>query len=939
MLSVYPQSDGDAAKAYFFKGLVHGDYYTEGQERIGQWWGKGAELLGLHGAVGTKEFCRLADNEHPFTNERLTLRNDLDRRAAYDLTFSPSKSVSIAALLLGDERLIAAVGQSVVASLQEAEQLIQTRVRKGGLVSDRFTNNMVVAMFPHLTARPEAGELPDPQLHVHAYTVNATFDTAEHVWKAIEAFQVKFNAPYLEAFFHNDLARRVQELGYRVTAKGQFWEIKGVPQEAIRLFSKRTSRVNAVAQERGIEDPKEKAGLAAKTRRGKAPQHSMEELRKEWWSQLPGPLAKKLTSVRPDAKAYEPLSPDARRVEAMKLVKSVSASVFERSSTITERRFLEQCLRKSLGRLDVGDLRAAIESTDLEVRDYKGLRRLTHPEVVREEQEIVAAVKNGKGLFRPLQNEPNPPLDLTRDQGMAFRHVASSRDRFLVVDGAPGTGKTRLTVAAEQAMTGPIRKLLSPLVGDKVVFLAPTTIASRVVLREEGFKDADTIAKFMTDPMLQNKAKGGWVWVDEASQIGTKDGHALLKMLTDLNCRAVFSGDRKQTKAVARGSLMDLMIDHAGCQSPRMEEIVRQKGRLKEIVSTFNQGNVKQGLAALSNDGDLEVHPSGICEQKAAEEYVKRIQAKEKVALVTPTHAGAKHVTTRVREELKSAGKIKSERTMRTWVDAGLTDEGKQDVANYKLGQMVQINKRIPGFEFGKQYEVINVSPFKMYPYSQQVIVRAPGQIAEALPMKHADRWSVYNPAEIEIGKGDVIRMTRNTMTHTVLGQFRARVIDQFNLPEKKASFKKTELANGTEHRVIGFALNGDAVLEGQKILPKDFGHITHGYCRTVQSSQAITTDSAIFVGTKDQLTAVDGRSFLVSVTRARSTLKVFTDDADALQQAASKWSNEIGAYELVKNGSDPSMVDSRSEQERAEAERYMEWVKAQEKDEPEHEH
>lgn len=930
MLTVYSTKGGDAAKAYFFSGLVHGDYYAEGQERVGQWWGKGAEILNLRGPVQTREFCRLVDNQHPETKARLTLRNKLDRRAGYDLTFSPCKSLSILALLLGDERLVQAVRKSVIATLEEAERLIQTRVRKDGQIADRFTNNLVAALFPHLTARPEGGQVPDPQVHIHAYLINATFDTLEHTWKALQAFQVKFNAPFLEALFHNDLARRVQELGYEVTGKGKFWEIKGVPQEAITVFSKRGEKVNAVASARGITDPEEKAGLAAKTRRGKAPEHTLSELRDKWWSQLPKSVADRLIALRPDSTRFVPLSDKAVATEAQRIVQMMAATSFERSSTITENRFLERCLRKSLGRVGVDDLRAAIQSASLEVKDYKGVRRVTHPLVYREEQQIVEAVKKGKGLFAPLQSKPEPPEGLTQDQVSAFKHIVTSRDRFTIVEGRPGTGKTRLTVAANEAMTGRLRDLLSPLIGDKVVFLAPTTIASRGVLRDEGFKDADTVARFMMNKKLQEKATGGWVWVDEASQLGTRDGNSLVKLLTHLGCRAVFCGDRKQTRSVSRGSTLDVMIDHGGCQSQQMEEIVRQKGRLKEIINTIVQGNVKKGLDALSKDGDLHVLPSGVCERAAAEEYVRRTGAKEKVSLITPTHAGAKHVTACVRDEMRAAGRIKSERTIRTWVDSAYTVEQKRETESYKLGQMVQFNRPVAGFERGKQYEVVNVSPFSVAPFNKQVIVRGKGEVAEALPMRQANCWTVYDPEEIQVGKGDMIRITRTTMAQTVLGQFRARVIDQFDLPEKSAAWKRTELANGSAHRIAGFALNGDIVLEGQIILPKEYGHLTHGYCRTVQTAQSITTDAALLVGTRDQLPAVNGRSFLVAVSRPRSTLKVYTDDLDALHTAASQWSTDIGAYELVEKGQEPSVKNLQAQREHAELEAYLVWQHAQ---------
>ena len=42
-------------------GLSREDYYTEGQELAGNWHGKGAELLGLGGEVGSEQFYDLCD--------------------------------------------------------------------------------------------------------------------------------------------------------------------------------------------------------------------------------------------------------------------------------------------------------------------------------------------------------------------------------------------------------------------------------------------------------------------------------------------------------------------------------------------------------------------------------------------------------------------------------------------------------------------------------------------------------------------------------------------------------------------------------------------------------------------------------------------------------------------------------------------------------------
>lgn len=926
MITMYASKAGESAKAYFFSGLMYGDSTSQGQERVGDWWGKGAELLGLVGKVTTKQFCRLVDNMHPFTRERLTLRTDADRRAGFDLTFSPCKSFSIVALMLDDTRLLDALMESVKTTITEAETLVQTRVRKDGAIDARYTANLTAALFQHLTARPESGQDPDPQVHVHAYLINATFDVMENVWKAMEPQELARHRPYLESLFHNDLARRVIDLGYEVEASEHNWEIKGVPKEAIKNFSKRDERIQRERRARGIDDPREAADLARKTRSRKASGQSLDELRTKWWEQLPPKVARSLRGVKPGRSSKPRFSPERARKVAAEIVSSAARSSFERSSTVREQTFVGTCLDKSLGRVTAADIRAALAASSLEVRHYRGSLRVTHPEVYREEKEIISTVAKGKGRHKPLSKEPQPPEGLTRDQSRAYSHILSSRDQFITIEGRAGTGKTRLARSSTDAMQGELRKFLSPFIGEKVVVLAPQTMAARVVLREDGFKEAETVAKFLHDNTLQSRAAGGWVWVDEAGQLGTREARELVDTIERVGARAVFAGDRKQTRSATRGRAFDLMIDEAGCRTPKVEEIVRQTGRMREIVETVMNGNIDKAFRAIENDKNLIVDSEISCKESAAEDYVTRRKAGEKVAVITPTHRGAEDVSSCIRRRLKEDGTIKRESTVRTWVDTHLTAEERRDPAAYKLGQMVQFNKPTPGFERGVPYEVVNVAPLSFGPFKHQVIVRAAGEVAEALPMKYADRWSLYDPKEIALGIGDDVRITRTMMTHTVLGRARARVIEQFELPQQEAAYKKTELANGTRHTITGRTLDGHFVLKGGKILDKDCGHFTHGYCTTAHSSQSLTADTAILVGTKDQTPAIDARSFLVAATRPRTTLRVYTDDREALVEAAGRAREEIGAFELLERGEFASSAQSRRAREHADFETYREW-------------
>src|ERR1022692_1505340 len=78
MLTIRAMSDG---KGYSSRHLEHSDYYAEGERVTGVWHGRGAELLGLNGAVKTNDFEALRQGLDPRKKEFLRVRRSADRTA------------------------------------------------------------------------------------------------------------------------------------------------------------------------------------------------------------------------------------------------------------------------------------------------------------------------------------------------------------------------------------------------------------------------------------------------------------------------------------------------------------------------------------------------------------------------------------------------------------------------------------------------------------------------------------------------------------------------------------------------------------------------------------------------------------------------------------------------------------------------------------------
>ena len=293
MLTIRAMTGGEG---YAQRHLQQNDYYDQNRTVEGRWHGRGAELLGLKGEVTSEDFDAVRQGLDPQTGEFLRQRHGADRfasngeeqskaRSLYDMTFSAPKSVSVMAIVGGDERLVAAHGAAVREVLEEAEKYSATRVRLAGLNENRATGNWIVASYTHDTSRQL-----DPQLHTHAVAANLTYDGTEGRWKALQASGLYERRSYLTEVYRNTLAREVCALGYEienrrdVRGRDKGFEIAGFSQEVLDKYSQRSAQRDAAILEftnsRGrAPTDNEVAVLVRETRADKLQEISTERVR------------------------------------------------------------------------------------------------------------------------------------------------------------------------------------------------------------------------------------------------------------------------------------------------------------------------------------------------------------------------------------------------------------------------------------------------------------------------------------------------------------------------------------------------------------------------------------------------------------------------------------------------------------------------------------
>src|SRR5580658_8944793 len=349
------------AKEYFEEHLCVGEYYDEGQRVAGQWFGLGAELLGLTNRVRAEGFLRLCENQHPTSGETLTQRlnttrvngaggNAANRRIFYDFTFSPPKSVSVAALVSADDRILEAHADAVRSALKEFEAFATTRVRIGKADDDRSTGNFVAAMFTHDTSRAL-----DPHLHTHCIVFNATFDAVENRWKALQNYELLRARKFAENAYYHEFARQLRNFGYRIRnlPRGDF-QVEGVSDELCQRFSKRDAEIDKALVKLLADHPKLgganiselRAKLATEKRTRKQKDLSRDELRQLWEAQLSKSERASLChlSEQPKHDAQE-----ERRVCVGEAVQWAEEHLFDRNSVVLECHLWEEALGRARG--------------------------------------------------------------------------------------------------------------------------------------------------------------------------------------------------------------------------------------------------------------------------------------------------------------------------------------------------------------------------------------------------------------------------------------------------------------------------------------------------------------------------------------------------------------------------------------------------------------
>jgi conjugative relaxase-like TrwC/TraI family protein len=867
------------ARQYFREHLSVGDYYSQSAKVAGEWFGQGAEKLGLRGTVNEAAFLALCEGMNPATGQKLgqrmnTVRQEggkdtvANRRIFFDFAIAPPKSVSVVALYQ-DDRIVALHNEAVRQTMLELEKFAETPVRKAGQNSERVTGNLVIACFRHDTSR----EL-DPHLHTHCVVFNATFDLVENRWKGLQPAGMYRAQSFATNFYRHELCKGLRALGYQIENTARGFEIKGVPTSVIARFSKRNQQINEeTKQHLEIGSPVTNLGelrkrIAHGNRRRKLKDSTAERLRPSWAKQLTADETKALAalcSVQPQP---------AKPANVAGITAWADEHLFERRSVVNDYELMSAALARGRGEnFDLAALRDAIEKRAYIRED--GTRKLTSREVLRCELGIVVAAKDGRNGHSPLNRDYRPAPALSPEQAAAAKQILASRDFITLFRGSAGTGKSFTLREVTQGLEA---------AGHPVVVLAPQR-QQVADLCADGLA-AKTLSHCLETKSLPSRAV---VLVDEAGQIGGKQLAELVALVKTHGGRLILSGDTRQHGAVQASDALRAIEKFSGLKAAVLREIRRQDpartksegerafvAGYRKAVKAAASGLIAESFDRLDRLGCIrEIAPD---DRRAllAREYLASLDRHERALVVAQTWNEVNAMNETIRAELQAGGRIDSGVALKTYQSVDLNEAQKRDARFYESGQFAYVIKRYGRFAKGDLCPIIGTN--------ERGVVLIKNGRRSTMGYRHTHRLTIATERDTNIARGDRLQL-------------------KFNGKSKEGY----AITNGELVTVRRVHVDGSLTIEDDRQTVKTLSPqqrlFNRGYAVTSYASQGKTVDTVLLADAACRA-ATNRNQWYVAISRGRKRAIVFTDNKADLRASIEQSGDRGLALEMKLPGS-----------------------------------
>jgi conjugative relaxase-like TrwC/TraI family protein len=626
---------------YYEQSVAQGqdDYYSGRGEAPGEWLGAGAEELGLRGRVSAGQFNALLEGADPRAmGERLRAGNSEPSIAAFDLTFSAPKSVSVLFAVAPAEisaQLVAAHEEAVRAALGYLErEAVFVRRGKGGFVFEH-AGGLIAAAYRHRMSRAL-----DPQLHTHVVAAN----------------QSRGDDGRYTALHHPSLYRAARTAGYLYQSHlraevrdrlGLVWgpvqkgaaELADLPADVLRVFSQRAQMIEAAVSEReealgrSLTRAEQKAWATMPTRDRKqygidthtwreevtarAGEHGLDREQVEviigdgvhrgHAGELAGEGELEVAGERvgEDGLAARLAGPTglterANTFDGGAVLREFAAAAAQGSRAAT----LDGQVGRFIGRED------ALAAT----RD-----RFTTADLVAHEASLIDAAVGrvdagvaqlaGPGVADAIARSDR---SLNSDQAAAVAVVAASGNGVDVIEALAGTGKTHTA--------GMLREVYEQA-GITVLGVAPTGRGVRELSEQAGIASRTLDSRVLAIQAGRDLPAGSVVIFDEAGMAATRLSEQLLANAAKVGAKVVAIGDPGQLASVQAGGWLRAVGDRVG--GVRLTEVMRQRDREERLaLAGLHDGDPGRWIEWATRNQRVEVAESGDVLEQAVSEWL-----------------------------------------------------------------------------------------------------------------------------------------------------------------------------------------------------------------------------------------------------------------------------------------------------------------------------
>lgn len=866
-------SASQAKEYYYDKDPI---FAPKGKGENSEWFGKLKNLFpNLGDKVNADDFEALLFGLHPTTKERLVYNGvNNERRAGIDFAFSAPKSVSIMALHCGDERIVAAHQDAVRKALAFVQDnLIYYREKVNNELVHVKSDNIIAAQFTHSTSRAN-----DPQLHTHAVVINMT-ETHDGKFKAISNEHIFKYQGLINNVYQNELACSIEKLGYKIENFENKFEIKGVPEEAIEIFSKRSKEVDEMAEQLKLKHPEKTDAeiydmAVLKSRQSKDTDINAEQLRMLWEEEY---SKKKINVLLNNNKHEIQTDIESDNNKDKDIIKNAVNQLHKTESTFTKFDLLNTLIKQNRGEKFLQEFQSEIDKSiksknTMVIGKKDTYDIMSTPEMIKCEIDILNETLNSVGTLSPFFNKGTQPdlskYGLTQGQETFVNHVLTSEDKINIIQGDAGTGKTYAVKV--------LNEILSAAYPNTSIIGLGFTGKAAMELAEAASIKTSTIASFLLSEKKENENKNqnAIYIVDESSMVSSRD---MLDVITKAGKnRIVLIGDGKQLQAIGAGKMFKEL--QQGNYFVKMEEVLRQTTpEMKKLVKTIkdyqeNNGGVIEDAIKILDD-DKRIHEvtslsktneasSLYLREKAVEEYLQSNDC----LLLTPSRAEKDILNKMVRDKIfKDKDNNGENKHQKIKIRESLNLSG-YALSEYKIGDIISSKEGegvITAIDKNKKELVIlskNEKTFSINPIKTE--------------------GTAYREKELELAEGDKIMFTKNN--------------------------KELDVQNGLSGTVKSIDDKGNIsiLLKNKEVNfnAKDYSYLDYAYAQTVHKSQGQTSKESILV--HNQNDKISTESFYVAATRAKEKFQVITTDKELLLNSIKKPQDKTSTleYENSKN-------------------------------------